>query len=95
MPKTEAINGRLVSKCTAHIRSGKILFMENKVTAVYCSTFRGYHTLKRSHVTTWYRREWLLCIKGFLLLSTTVKGHHVLSLEVLCQKRKPQIDGVF
>ena len=41
IPKTEAINGRLVSKCTAHIRSRKIWFLENNVTAVYCSTVRG------------------------------------------------------
>ena len=36
MPKTEDTNGRLVSKSTAHTRSGKILFMEIQVTTCYC-----------------------------------------------------------
>ena len=30
----------------------------------------------------------------FLLPASTVEGHHVLSLKVLCQKWKPQIDGL-
>ena len=30
----------------------------------------------------------------FLLPASSVEGHHVLSLKLLCQKRKPQIDGL-
>ena len=56
--------------------------------------------LTRNHVTTWFICEWLLC-KAFynmlLLLNVTknsvVIGYHVFLLKVLCQKRKPQIDG--
>ena len=56
----------------------------------------------RCQVTTWYICEWLLC-KAFynmlLLVNVTRKsvviGCHVFLLKVLCQKRKPQIDGLF
>ena len=36
MPKTEATNWRLVSKSTAHIRSGKSLSMDDPVTTCCC-----------------------------------------------------------
>ena len=52
--KTEAINERLVSKCTEQIKSGKILLMENKVTAVFCSTARGVTLYQRLLTTSYY-----------------------------------------
>ena len=52
--KTEAINERLVSKCTEQIRSGEILLMENKVTAVFCSTVRGVTMYQRLFTTSYY-----------------------------------------
>ena len=36
---------KLVFKNAGHTRSGKILFKENKVTTVYCSTIRRYHAV--------------------------------------------------
>ena len=36
MPKTEAKNLLMVFKCSAHTRSGLILFMEKQVTTDYC-----------------------------------------------------------
>ena len=76
MPKTEAINWRLVSKSTAHISSGKIHSMEDQVTTCCCC-------------------EWLLCLLGWCLQASAVKGYHIFLLQVVCQKRKPQIDGWF
>ena len=49
----------------------------------------------RKHGITWCSYEFHECIKVFLQIATTVKGHSVVSLKVLCLKRKPQIDACF
>ena len=49
----------------------------------------------RNQITTLYRCEWLLCIWDFVLKATSVKGYHVLLLQVICQKQKQQIDFWF
>ena len=51
--------------------------------------------LTRKHVTSWYSCDWLLCFKSFLLQATAVTGYHVILLQVVCQKRKSQIDSLF
>ena len=47
-----------------------------------------------NQVTTGYCFEWSQCILGFLLKATAVRGYYVFSLQVVCQKRKPQNDGL-
>ena len=72
--KTEATNGWLVSKQTAHLRPKKIYLVQNQVT-------------------TEYFYEWLLFTLGSRLLQG--RGYHLFLPQVMCQKWKPQIDGLF
>ena len=45
-------------------------------------------------MTTEYYCEWLLCNLGELLQGRG-RGYHVFLPQVVCQKRKPQIDNFF
>ena len=51
--------------------------------------------LTRKYVTAWYSCDWLLCVQRFLPQATAVTGYHIILLQVVCQKRMPQIDSLF
>ena len=85
--KNGSTNSQLVS--IAHTSSWKILFMENQVITGYCW---GYHTFNKK--PGYYMVQlWVLVFKqGFLQY---VKCYHVFFLQVICQKRNPQIHDLF
>ena len=52
-----------------------------------------YTFIRTYKVTTGYRCEWLLCILGWLLQDTDIRGYHVFLPPLVFQKRKPKIYG--
>ena len=69
--------------------------MENKVPAVYCTTVQSYHALKKK--PCYYMVQgWVvtMCLKLFTT-SYYCSRSPCISIEVLCQKQKPQFDRIF
>ena len=73
---------------------GQVKYLWWRARLLQASADRCYHALKKKSFYYTVQFKVVTMYSSLFLHATTVKGDHVFLLHVICQKRKPQIDGL-